>query len=77
MALSCIILRLLRNYKFEFAIRNKRVRSEWRIYKFYTLYALARKFTAKPNLLSVSERKQKVAAKGMLDILSNEEKFIE
>jgi hypothetical protein len=63
------------NYKFEFAVRNGRVDRSWRIYKYYTLYALVRQMWGEPNLLSAPKKRQTEMLSNIRAIIYDEDRF--
>jgi len=68
-------LAALANYKFEFAIRNNRVPKEWRIYKYFVLYALGFEATNNSNIFNQSKKLQSKSASYIRGILSDETIF--
>ena len=67
----------LANYKFEFAIRNQKVDRNWRVYKYYALYALVRELWPTANLLSAPRKSQDKVLGEIMMIVGSEDKFYE
>lgn len=61
------------NYKFEFLVRNKKIRRSWRIYKFFTLFALGDEATSGKDIFGVGKAQQKKACNSMLETLAKED----
>ena len=65
------------SYKFDFAVRNRRVARSRNIYKFYALYSALRDCWNGDNLLNQSRKVQTGVVKKVTSLLDNEDKWIE
>ena len=65
------------SYKFDFAVRNKRVDRSRNIYKYYALFAAVRESWSDANLLSASKTDQKRVEDQVTDLLNDEDKWIQ
>ena len=64
------------NYKFDFAIRNKRVARARNIYKFYALFGALKESWNGENLLNVSKKTQRSVVNEVTALLDDEEKWV-
>ena len=64
------------SYKFDFAVRNRRVERSRNIYKFYALFAAFRDSWSGDNLLNVSKGKQRRVVNEVTALLDDEEKWV-
>lgn len=64
------------SYKFDFAIRNRRVDRSRNIYKFYALFAAFRDAWNGDNLLNQPRKRQGQVVKKVTSLLDNEERWI-
>lgn len=69
-------LAALASYRFDFYVRNNRIDRSRGIYKFYTLYALVRGILNDKDLLTSERKKQTSAIKAMVEVVSDETKFL-
>lgn len=69
-------LACLGNYKFNFIVRNKRVNQSWKIYKFYSLYALGLKACKGRKLFDISKKELKQACREVSAVISDENAFV-
>ena len=65
------------SYKFDFAIRNKRVDRSRNIYKFYALFAALREFWDGPNLLNSNATEQRKVKQNIDSLLDDEDRWIQ
>ena len=65
------------SYKFDFAVRNKRVGRSGNIYKFYALFAALRNSWEGPNLLNESANVQRRVSGEVTNLLEDEEKWVQ
>lgn len=65
------------SYKFDFAVRNRRVSRSWGIYKHYALFAVVRNIWRGGNLLNASLNDQRRVASEVNALLEDEESWIE
>ena len=70
-------LACLGSYKFNFMVRNKRVDKSWKIYKFYSLYALGIKACLGKGLFKLSKNEFHDACDEIKNILTDEDRFID
>lgn len=66
----------LANYKFNFIVRNKRIEQSWKIYQYYSLYALGVKACKGKDLFSLSKKDFKQACEVIRMTIIDEVKFI-
>ena len=64
------------SYKFDFAVRNRRVDRSRNIYKYYALYAALKDSWSEGNLLNVTRKKQGAVIKKVSTLLDDEEKWV-
>ena len=64
------------SYKFDFAVRNKRVDRSRSIYKFYALFAALRESWVGSNLLNESTNVQRRVSGEVANLLEDEEKWV-
>ena len=65
------------SYKFDFAVRNKRVERSRNIYKYYALFATLRDYWDGFNLLNESASVQRRVSGEVANLLEDEEKWIQ
>ena len=70
-------LACLGSYKFNFMVRNKRVDKSWKIYKYYSLYALGLEACDGKKLFSLAKKDFKTACQKIQTTLSDETKFVD
>lgn len=66
----------LGSYKFDFMVRNKRVDKSWKIYKYYSLYALGIKACKGKNLFKLPKKDFQIACGKIKSVLTDENKFV-
>ena len=64
------------SYKFDFAVRNRRVDRSRSIYKFYALFAALRDSWKGSNLLNVSKKEQGKVVRKVCALLDDEERWV-
>ena len=64
------------SYKFDFAVRNKRVDRSKNIFKYYALYSAIRDFWEGSNLLGEKPSTQRVILKKVTRLLEDEEMWV-
>ena len=69
-------LACLANYKFDFMARNKRIDQSWKIYKFYSFYALGVKACKGKQLFKLTKREFREACALIKSTIADENEFI-
>ena len=64
------------NYKFDFAVRNKRVNRSNVIYKYYSLFAVFKNFWNGPNLLNATKKDQAKVIREIHILLDDEDRWV-
>lgn len=70
-------LACLASYKFDFIVRNKRVNIAWKIYKYYSLYALGVKACKGKDLFDLTKKEIKDSCEVISATVTDEAKFIQ
>ena len=67
----------LASYKFNFIVRNKRIDQSWKIYKFYSLYALGVQACKGKQLFDLTKKEFREACERINKIITDEAKFVD